>query len=111
MVDSLLIATSGGLEDPFLELEDRPFALRPGNGLPFIYRPRGRSHDVWTPTHRASVPLIGPTSAYPGHYPSALASWAILPTIGMRATPTPRIDHRGELVVGSPVPDVRALEP
>jgi hypothetical protein len=52
-----------------LELEDRPFALRPGNGLPFIYRHKGRSHDVLTPTHRASVPLVGPTSAYPGHYP------------------------------------------
>src|SRR6266581_669884 len=69
MVDGLLIATSGGLEDPFLELEDRPFAVRPGNGLPFIYQPEGCSHDVWTPTHRASVPLVGPTSAYPGHYP------------------------------------------
>src|SRR5437867_5543777 len=69
MVDGFLIATSGGLEDPFLELEDRPFALRPGSGLPFIYRPRDRSHDVLTPTHRASVPFIGPTSAYPGHYP------------------------------------------
>src|SRR5713226_8403717 len=64
MVDGLLITTSGGLEDPFLELEDRPFALRPGNGLPFIYQPEGRSHDVLTPTHRASVPLVGPTSAY-----------------------------------------------
>ena len=39
------------------------------DGLAVIYRPMGRSHDVCTPTHRSTVQRVGPTSAYPGHYP------------------------------------------
>src|SRR5262249_24479211 len=59
----------GGLEAARLELADGLLPLAPEQRLPFIPRPRGRAHDVYTPTCSASVQPAWPTSAYPGHYP------------------------------------------
>src|SRR5262249_27374324 len=69
----------GGLEAARLELADGPLPLAPRRRLPFIPRPSGRAHDVYTPTCSRSVQPAWATSAYPDHYSRALAAWAILP--------------------------------
>ena len=90
-MDCLSIPTTCGSVDPRLELEDRPFLAWPGNALPFIYRPGGRSHDVCTPTHRSTIPFVGPTSAYPGHYPGL---WLLGPSSPRRHAGDPCSRYR-----------------
>src|SRR5581483_2889812 len=85
-VDCLRVATTGGLEDALLELEDSPFDGSPRQGLPFIHwrlhrrarpsrcrRRDRRAHDVLTPTHWSSsihrvssrhIPLIAPPALF-----------------------------------------------
>src|SRR5947208_678486 len=75
-MDCSRVATTGGLVDALLELEHPPLDGFPGEGVPFIHRPRRRNdrrgarraHDVCTPTGTTTVHPLVPTSAYPWRY-------------------------------------------
>jgi hypothetical protein len=74
--------------DAFLQLEDIPLDLRPGECLPSIHRCcSNRGHSVFTATHPSTFHVPGAPSAYPVAFPRAFASEPIPLRLRMRWTP------------------------
>jgi hypothetical protein len=87
-VDCADIVTTRGSVDAFLQLEDSPLDLLPGERLPSIHQCRCRcGHSVSTATHPSTFHVTGAPSAYPGAFPRALAAEPIPLLPRLRRTP------------------------
>ena len=83
------IVTTRGSVDAFLQLEDIPLELLPGECLPSIHRcSSNRGHSVSTATYPSTFHITGAPSAYPVAFPRAFASEPIPLLPRIRWTPT-----------------------